>query len=45
MNTAQLVGIAFFAPMMFVTFFGLGYHYYSNWKQNKKGPMAVFNKR
>lgn len=47
MTTAQLVGVAFFAPMMIVTFSLLGVYYYNQRKETrtKKGPMAVFNKR
>ena len=44
MDTSQLVGIAFFAPLMVVAFGYVGYHFY---KQNNstKRPMATFNKR
>lgn len=47
MTSAQIVGLAFFGPMMVVTFSVLGYYYYNQWKENKakKGPMARFNKR
>ena len=47
MTSAQLLGLAFFAPMMIVTFSLLGFHYYTQWKKHKesKGPMARFNKR
>ena len=47
MTSAQIVGLAFFGPMMIVTFSLLGFHYYNQWKENKakKGPMATFNKR
>ena len=47
MTSAQILGLAFFGPMMIVTFSLLGFHYYNQWKENKesKGPMARFNKR
>ena len=47
MTSAQLLGLAFFAPMIIVTFVLLGYHYYTQWKERKaaRGPMATFNKR
>ena len=47
MTSAQLLGLAFFGPMMVVTFSVLGFHYYNQWKENKakKSPMARFNKR
>lgn len=47
MTSAQILGIAFFGPMMVVTFSVLGFYYYNQWKENKtkKGPMARFNKR
>ncbi|UIS25015.1 hypothetical protein PQC65_gp077 [Aeromonas phage pAEv1810] len=47
MTSGQYFGLAFFAPMMVVTFSMLGFYYYNRWKENKakKGPMATFNKR
>ena len=47
MTSAQIVGLAFFGPMIVIVFSVLGFHYYNQWKENKakKGPMATFNKR
>ena len=41
MTSAQIVGVAFFAPMMVVTFSVLGFYYYNQWKENKAKVIDV----